>query len=43
MHSGWVWKNWGTVAALGVIGLLLGYSVYQTITGDLGYVADAFT
>ena len=35
--------NWGTAAALGAIGLLLGYSVYQTVTGDLGYLADAFT
>jgi len=41
--TSWQAKDWGTMAALGVIGLLLGYSVYQTITGDLGYVADAFT
>jgi len=31
------------VAALVVIGGLLGLSVGLTVTSDLGYVADAFT
>ena len=32
------WGVWGTMIALGAIGALLGYSVYQTIIGDLGYL-----
>ena len=35
--------DWGTVAALGVIGFLLFLSVSMTVASDLGYVADAFT